>query len=64
VTRARHRAAVEGAVRALQAAAEPKGAELRAEDLRQALRQLDSIVGRVDVEHILDEIFAAFCIGK
>jgi tRNA modification GTPase len=38
--------------------------ELAAEDLRTAIRALDSLVGRVDVEHILDEIFASFCLGK
>lgn len=39
-------------------------ADLVAEDLRSALRAVDSIVGRVDVEHVLDEIFSSFCIGK
>ncbi len=38
--------------------------DLVAEDLRAAVRAVDSIVGRVDVEHVLDEIFASFCIGK
>ncbi len=39
-------------------------ADLLAEELRGAIISLDSLVGRVDVEHILDEIFASFCIGK
>ena len=38
--------------------------ELAAEELRSAIRALDSIVGRVDVENLLDEIFSSFCIGK
>ena len=38
--------------------------DLIAEDLRSAIRAVDSLVGRVDVEHVLDEIFASFCIGK
>ncbi|MBE0413863.1 tRNA uridine-5-carboxymethylaminomethyl(34) synthesis GTPase MnmE [Yoonia sp.] len=38
--------------------------DLIAEDLRAAIRAVDSLVGRVDVEHVLDEIFASFCIGK
>lgn len=38
--------------------------DLVAEDLRSAIRAVDSIVGRVDVEHVLDEIFSSFCIGK
>ena len=39
-------------------------ADLAAEELREAINAIDSLVGRVDVEHILDEIFANFCIGK
>jgi tRNA modification GTPase len=39
-------------------------AELAAEDLHRAIRALDSLVGRVDVEQVLDEIFARFCLGK
>ncbi len=38
--------------------------DLTAEELRSAMRAVDSLVGRVDVEHVLDEIFASFCIGK
>jgi len=40
------------------------GTELIVDDIRQALRQLDSLIGRVDVEHILDELFSRFCLGK
>ncbi|MEL6642611.1 MAG: tRNA uridine-5-carboxymethylaminomethyl(34) synthesis GTPase MnmE [Pseudomonadota bacterium] len=38
--------------------------ELAAEELHMAIRALDSLVGRIDVEHILGEIFATFCLGK
>ena len=38
--------------------------ELRAEDLRLAAQALGRITGRVDVEDVLGEIFARFCIGK
>jgi tRNA modification GTPase len=38
--------------------------DLTAEELRSAIRAVDSLVGRVDVEHVLDEIFSSFCIGK
>ncbi len=38
--------------------------ELAAEELRLALRALDALMGRVDVEEVLDRIFASFCIGK
>jgi len=69
ITRARHRNALSGAVAALDSArgivmsgnAMP---ELAAEEIRTALRALESLVGRVDVEHLLGEIFASFCIGK
>lgn len=39
-------------------------AEMLAEELRSAIRAIDSLVGRVDVEDILDDIFSSFCIGK
>ena len=41
-----------------------KNLELAAEDLRMATRHLGSIVGKVDVEEILESIFKDFCIGK
>ena len=34
------------------------------EEVRQAMRCLDGILGRVDVEDILGRIFSSFCIGK
>lgn len=38
--------------------------ELAADELRTAVRALDSLIGKVDVEDILGEIFSSFCIGK
>lgn len=38
--------------------------ELRAEELRLAARALDRVIGRVDVEDVLDALFGTFCIGK
>jgi tRNA modification GTPase len=32
--------------------------------LRDAVRALEDLVGRVDVEDILDEVFRRFCVGK
>jgi len=68
-TRARHREAMVRGVAALGTAVELlKGgddtADLAAEELRSAVRALDSLVGRVDIENVLDEIFVSFCIGK
>jgi tRNA modification GTPase len=67
--RERHRVAIIRATEALETArievsGGPGRAELAAEELRSAVRALDSLVGRVDVENILDEIFASFCLGK
>ena len=64
LTRARHRAALEATVAALQRAMVAEASELAAEDLRLAGRELGRITGRVDVEDILDVVFASFCIGK
>ncbi len=41
-----------------------QGEELAAEDLRMAGYCLGRLLGRVDVEDILDVIFREFCIGK
>jgi tRNA modification GTPase len=41
-----------------------EGEELAAEDLRAAAYSLGRLLGRVDVEDILDVIFREFCIGK
>ena len=69
MTRERHRVAMARAFEALESAhlevsGGPDRAEFAAESLRRAARALESLVGRVDVEHLLDEIFASFCIGK
>ena len=64
LTRARHRQALEGAALSLQRALGAALLELRAEDLRLALRSLGQITGAVDVEDLLDVIFRDFCIGK
>ena len=40
------------------------GAELQAEELRLAADALGRVVGRVDVEDVLGQIFGRFCIGK
>ncbi|NIY71444.1 tRNA uridine-5-carboxymethylaminomethyl(34) synthesis GTPase MnmE [Marivivens donghaensis] len=39
-------------------------ADLIAEEIRTAARATESLVGRVDVEDLLDVIFSSFCIGK
>jgi tRNA modification GTPase len=73
ITRARQRAALLGCAKELRALWVGDGAadsgpeaeiELEAEHLRRAMRALGRLVGQVDVEEVLAEIFAAFCIGK
>ena len=68
LTRARHAAAVRRASRSLGAAQRlclgGAGVELIADEIHTALRDLDALVGRVDVEHVLDVVFSTFCIGK
>jgi len=64
LTRARHRQALEDAAAALVRSLAAPLPELRAEDLRLALRSLGHITGVVGVEDLLDVIFRDFCIGK
>ncbi len=64
LTRPRHRAALAEALAALDQLPEAPLPELRAEALREALRALGRITGRVDVEAVLDRVFGEFCIGK
>lgn len=69
MTRLRHRRALEQAVGALESAqvllqvgeASP---EFLAEELRVARHAMESLVGKIDVEDVLGEVFARFCIGK
>ena len=68
-TRERHRVAIERARDALLIAQEkisagPEEYDIAAEEIRHAIRGLESLVGRVDVENLLDEIFSSFCLGK
>jgi tRNA modification GTPase len=67
VTRERHRAHLQQTLSCLaeaQGVANTGRAELFAEHLRLAVRALGKLLGRVDVEDVLDVIFRDFCIGK
>ncbi len=66
ITRERHRRAFLMAKAALDRASEAIDGpvELLGEDLRLAIHALESLIGKVDVEDVLGEIFARFCIGK
>jgi tRNA modification GTPase len=65
-TRARHEAAVREGVGALERALSVllTGPERAAEDVRQAVRSVQAVVGDVDHEAVLDRVFSSFCIGK
>lgn len=69
MVRERHRLAMEQALASLVRAEArlpvlATETEFVAADLWVAIRALDMLVGKVDVESLLDEIFASFCIGK
>jgi len=64
LTRARHRAALIEAAERLRSACIAVLPELRAEDLRLALRAIGRVTGVVGVEEILGSVFRQFCIGK
>lgn len=66
VTRERHRVAVADAAAAIERAAQlpHEQPELIAEELRLAVRALERLIGKVDVEDVLDSLFSGFCIGK
>jgi tRNA modification GTPase len=56
------RESADGLCRALAIAG--RGDELVAEELRTASLSLGRLLGRVDIEDVLDKIFREFCIGK
>jgi tRNA modification GTPase len=66
VTRERQRVAVADAAAAIERAAllPHEQPELVAEELRLAVRALERLIGKVDVEDVLDSLFSGFCIGK
>jgi tRNA modification GTPase len=66
ITRERQRSLLQQTADALQRTLAVVGTseELAAEELRVAAQALGRLLGRVDVEDILDVIFREFCIGK
>ena len=66
VTRARHRHELSRAAASLNEAlsVDPQHIELIAEEVRAAATSLARVTGRIDVEDILDAVFAEFCLGK
>ena len=68
LTRARHRDALSKAREALVAAAPhltlTGDPVLAAHHVREAMQALDELIGTVDLEQVLDRVFAGFCVGK
>lgn len=64
VSRARQRERLEAALKELDGCMEARLPELKAEHLRKATQEIGRLVGLVDVEDVLDRLFAGFCIGK
>ena len=69
ITRERHRMGLERALEELRQfrLAREEGrapAVIAAVHLRAATRELEEIVGAIDVEDVLDRLFSTFCVGK
>jgi tRNA modification GTPase len=68
VVHERHRMAVARAVTHLDAAMDGirigTASELCADEIRLAVRAVESLIGKVDTEELLGHIFGRFCIGK
>ncbi len=66
ITRERQRLALRDALLQVRSALDNPLApvEIRAEMVRMAVRALERLIGKVDVEDLLDRIFGEFCIGK
>jgi tRNA modification GTPase len=66
INRERQRQLLQQTVVSLQGSisAVGEGEELVAENLRIAALSLGTLLGRVDVEELLDVIFREFCVGK
>ncbi len=64
ITRARYRQSLLEAINNLSQFSLDKNIEFAAEDLRLTIREIGKITGKVEVDDILDVIFAGFCIGK
>lgn len=68
VTRARHRQALETALKELDLFKESRESGVEAvaaaTHLRAATGALDSLIGAVTPDHVLDRVFSSFCVGK
>ena len=66
LTRVRHVECISSAAQSIEFAMVRLGSdpELSSEDLRNALKYIEELAGRSDMEQVFDRIFSSFCIGK
>ena len=68
IVHARHETAVRKAISYLTCAvaglSDGAASEICADDVRLAMRAIESLIGKVDTEELLGHIFGRFCIGK
>ena len=64
VSRERHKNCLEKSKEFLLMAKKNKNYDFMSEDIRQSLKEISKIYGKVDIEDILGIIFNDFCIGK
>ena len=68
-TRERHRVSMVDAKHFLKNAVVllkdgPEYYDVTTEEIRAATHALDSLIGRIGIENVLDEVFSSFCLGK
>lgn len=64
ITRNRHRKSIKESLIHLKKSQKEQDIVIVAEEIRQAMRNIEIIIGNVSSEEILGEIFSSFCIGK
>jgi tRNA modification GTPase len=64
ITNIRHQNVLRGCAHFLKRSSKIGILEIKAEELRYAAKELGALLGEINVEEILDEVFSSFCIGK
>ena len=64
ITNIRHQEKLKKCAYCLSNAINNQNLELKAEELRYAAKELGVILGDINAEEVLDQIFSSFCIGK
>ena len=64
ITNIRHQNILKNCSHYLQKALKTNILELKAEELKFAIKEMGGLLGGINIDAILDEIFSSFCIGK